>query len=207
MKAARLVCLALAVAALAAGCASAPPTRQADLCSVFDQYPDWYDYARSSARKWGTPVHVQMAFVRHESSYRSDARPPRKWLWFIPWGRVSSAKGYAQAQDPVWSEYQAERGRLFRSRSDMEDALDFIGWYNHKTWRQLGISRSDAYRLYLAYHEGRGGYSRGSWKKKPGVRRTAERVSRTARSYKSQLARCEQRFRCDSWYQFWPFCS
>ena len=42
-------------------------------------------------------------------------------------GRPSSAKGYAQAQDPVWNEYQAERGRLFRSRSDMEDALDFIG--------------------------------------------------------------------------------
>ena len=126
---------------------------------------------------------------------------------FIPWGRVSSAKGYAQAQDPVWGEYQDERGRLFRSRSDMEDALDFIGWYNHKTWRELGISRSDAYWLYLAYHEGRGGYSRGSWKKKPAVRRTAQRVSETARRYKSQLARCESRFRCDSWYQLWPFCS
>ena len=29
-------------------------------------------------------------------------------------------------------EYQEERGGLFRSRSDMEDALDFIGWYNHR---------------------------------------------------------------------------
>ena len=196
-----------AIAAIVAGCASAPPERQADLCEVFEQHPDWYDYARDSAGKWGTPVHVLMSFVRHESSYRANARPPFKWFLFIPLGRASSAKGYAQAQDPVWGEYQSERGRLFRSRSNMEDALDFIGWYNYKTWRELGIDRADAYNLYLAYHEGRGGYRRGTWKGKPEVRRYAKRVGETARSYKSQLARCEQRFRCDSWYQVWPFCS
>ncbi len=202
MRAAFLV----ALAGLAAGCASTPPTSQADLCAVFEQHPDWYDYARDSAEEWGTPVHVLMSFVRHESSYRSDARPPFRWFLFIPLGRASSAKGYAQAQDPVWGEYQAERGRLFRSRSDMEDALDFIGWYNYKTWRELQIDRTDAYRLYLAYHEGRGGYRRGSWKGKPEVQGYARRVSETARSYREQLARCEERFRCDSWYQIWPFC-
>ena len=134
---------------LVAGCASTPPRQQGDLCAVFGQHPDWYDYARSSESRWGTPVPVLMAFVRHESSYRSDARPPREWLWFIPLGRPSSAQGYAQAQDPAWGEYTEERGSLFRSRSDMEDALDFIGWYNYKTHRQLGIRRDDAYRLYL----------------------------------------------------------
>ena len=204
--AAARIALAAALAAIVAGCASSPPRQQADICEVFEQHPDWYDYARASAAKWGTPVHVQMAFVRHESSYRARAKPPFEWFLIIPLGRASSAKGYAQAQDPVWGEYQAERGRLFRSRSDMEDALDFIGWYNYKTWRELDIPRTDAYRLYLAYHEGRGGYRRGTWKKKPGVQRTAKRVRETARAYQSQLARCERRFRCDSWYQIWPFC-
>ena len=183
-----------------------PPQQQRDICQVFAQYPDWYDYADKSQQKWGTPVHILMAFVRHESSYRSHARPPRRWLWFIPLGRPSSARGYAQAQDPVWGEYQAERGKLFRSRSDMEDALDFIGWYNHKTWRQLGIARTDAEKLYLAYHEGRGGYRRGTWKKKPKLQRIARGVAATAGQYRAQLGRCEARFRCDSWYQVWPFC-
>ena len=198
--------LAGVVAVLAAGCASAPPKDQADICAVFEQEPDWYDHARKSAKKWGTPIHVQMSFVRHESSYRSRAKPPRRKLWFIPLGRPSSAKGYAQAQDPVWGEYQEERGRLFRTRSDMGDALDFIGWYNHKTWKELGISRSDARNLYLAYHEGRGGYRRGTWKRKPGVQRTAARVAETAARYEAQLARCESRFRCRAWYKVWPFC-
>ena len=74
------------------------------------------------------------------------------------------------------------------------------------TWRELGIARDDAHRLYLAYHEGRGGYRRGSWKGKPEVRRAAGRVAETARRYKAQLEGCESRFRCDAWYQLWPFC-
>ena len=198
--------LAVVFAALALGCATPPPNRQADICAVFDQHPDWYDYARKSADHWGTPIPVLMAFVHHESSYRSHAKPPRRWWLFIPLGRPSSAKGYAQAQDPVWGEYQAERGRLFRSRSDMQDALDFVGWYNAKTSSQLGISRADARNLYLAYHEGRGGYRRGTWKKKPGVQRTAARVEATSKRYATQLRRCEERFQCDSWYQVWPLC-
>ena len=147
--------VALLLAALIAGCAPSVPERQQDLCAVFQQHPDWYDYAKDAADEWGVPIPVLMAFVHHESSFRSDARPPRKYvLWIIPWGHVSSAKGYAQAQDPAWSDYTDQRGSLFRSRSDMEDALDFIGWYNHGTSRELGIAKTDARNLYLAYHEG-----------------------------------------------------
>ena len=203
----RIGALLVAVALFAAGCAKPTPQGQSDICTVFAQFPDWYDYAHDSAEKWGTPIHIQMAIVRHESSFRSHAKPPMEWaFWIIPIGRPSSAKGYAQAQDPVWGEYQAERGRLFRSRSDMEDALDFIGWYNYKTWRELKISRQDAYNLYLAYHEGRGGYRRGTWKNKPKVQQVAKRVADTASQYERQLARCESHFRCDAWYEIWPFC-
>ena len=62
------------------------------------------------------------------------------------------------------------------------------------------------HRLYLAYHEGRGGYRRGTWKHKPGLLKTARRVAETARRYQQQLAQCEARYRCDAWYQVWPFC-
>ena len=85
------VALAAGLITLLAGCASAPPTRQGDLCAVFEQHPDWYDYARDSVAEWGTPVHVLMAFVRHESSYRSDAKPPFEWFLFIPLGLLVAA--------------------------------------------------------------------------------------------------------------------
>ena len=202
------VLVALLLALVVAGCGSSTPDRQQDLCAVFEQHPDWYDYARDAEDEWGTPIHVLMAFVHHESSFRSDARPARTYLlWVIPWGRVSSAEGYAQALDATWEEYEAERGSWFRSRGDMEDALDFIGWYNHKSWRELGIAKHDARRLYLAYHEGRGGYRRGTWRDKPELQRIASRVANTARRYQAQLSRCEEEFRCDAWYQVWPICS
>ena len=200
--------MALLLALLVAACAPSVPDRQQDLCAIFQQHPDWYDYAMDAEDEWGVPASILMAFVHQESSFRSDARPPRKYvLWIIPWGRVSSAKGYAQAQDPAWRDYTAERGSFFRSRSDMEDALDFIGWYNHGTSRQLGIAKTDARNLYLAYHEGRGGYRSGSWKGKPKLQGIANRVAETARRYEAQLQRCESEFRCDSWWQVWPFCS
>lgn len=191
---------------LTAGCASAPPKHQDNLCAIFDQYPEWYDAAKNSQDKWGTPPHILMAFVKQESAFRHDARPPRDWFLFIPLGRRSSAVGYAQAKDEAWEEYENEVGGFFNSRSDMENALDFIGWYNNKSNKHLGISKWDPKRMYLAYHEGRGGYARGSYKSKPGVVRMADDVDRQAREYGAQLRRCEDRFRCRHWYQIWPFC-
>lgn len=200
------VLVAMSVA-LSMGCASSPPERQDNLCAIFDQYPEWYDAARDSHERWGTPPHILMAFVKQESAFRHDAKPPRDWFLFIPLGRQSSAKGYGQAKDEAWEEYENEVGGIFKSRSDMEDALDFIGWYNHKSNKHLGISKWDPKRMYLAYHEGRGGYARGSYKRKPKVVRIANRVDRQAKAYGAQLRKCEDRFRCRHWYQFWPFCS
>lgn len=189
------------------GCASSPPERQQDVCQVFAQEPAWFDYARASEKRWGTPASVLMSFVKQESAYRHDARPPRPWFFIIPLPRKSSAQGYAQAQDAAWSEYKRDVGGLFRSRSDMEDALDFIGWYNDKSSRRLGLDKSDARNLYLAYHEGHGGYSRGSYKSKAWLKETAGRVASIASQYRAQLARCQSQFKCRKWYQAWPWCS
>ena len=109
-------------------CTSAPPQSQDNLCAIFDEYPEWYDAAKESEENWGTPPHILMSFVKHESAFVDDAKPPRDWFLFIPLPRGSSAKGYAQAQNAAWDEYQEENGGLFKSRSDMDDALDFIGW-------------------------------------------------------------------------------
>ena len=194
------------LAAALAGCSVAPPRHTANLCRIFDEYPEWYDYAKASEDKWGTPVHIQMAFVKQESSFVDDAKPPFEWFLFIPLGRASSAEGYAQIQDPAWEDYTEANGGWFRSRTDMEDALDFIGWYNHISRNRLGISLWDPKNLYLAYHEGHGGYSRGSYRGKSKLLGVANKVDYTAREYGAQLRSCEERFRCRKWYQFGPFC-
>lgn len=193
--------------AVTTACAPPPPHTQGDLCSIFDQHPEWYDAATESHRKWGTPPHILMSFVKQESAFINNAKPPRQWFLFIPLRRASSAKGYAQAKDETWAEYKDENGGLFKSRSDIRDALDFIGWYNHKSAVGLGLSKRDPRELYLAYHEGRTGYARRSFENKPEVVNIAERVDRIAKEYGTQLRQCEERFRCRRWYQFGPFCS
>jgi len=189
------------------GCAAHPPQDTGNLCSIFREHPDWYDYAAAAEERWNTPAHILMAFVRHESTFRHNARPPRDWfLGLIPLPRKSSAYGYAQAKDEVWSEYEAERGRLFTSRSDMKDALDFVGWYNNNSHERLSISYWNPEHLYLAYHEGHAGYRSGRWKNKPDLVRLAERVGQRARDYGWQLRQCEGEFKCDGLLEFWPFC-
>lgn len=199
-----------ALAALLTGCAMlapAPPPNQQNICEIFREQPDWYDYARDAQAKWGTPIATQMAFIQRESSFRSHVKPPRRrLLGFIPWTRPSSAYGYAQAQDPVWGEYEDDAGRLFARRTHMKHATDFIGWYNARTHRMTGLSLHNPEHLYLAYHEGQGGYQRGSYRRKPAVRQAARQVSRSASRYQRQLAACEAEFRCDGLLEFWPFC-
>ena len=112
----RNLCLIFTAVCFLTACATAPPVRQHNICAVFEQHPDWYDYARESEKTWGIPIQILMAFVMNESGYRGGARPERDWVLFIPLGRKSSARGYAQAKDPVWKEYKQERGGLFRSR-------------------------------------------------------------------------------------------
>lgn len=196
--------------AMLSGCAvfaPSPPADQSNICEIFREQPKWYDFARESEQDWGTPIATQMAFIQQESSFRSHVRPERgRLLGIIPWRRPSSARGYAQAQDPVWSEYKQDAGSSFARRTHMKHATDFIGWYNDRTRRITGVSLHNAEHLYLAYHEGQGGYRRGSFRNKPQTQQAALQVAQRADRYQTQLARCEAEFRCRRFYQIWPFC-
>lgn len=186
---------------LLAGCATAPPKQQNNLCEIFREKSGWYDDAKDMEEKWGTPIHVAMAIIKQESSFRHDAKPPKDYLLgFIPWGRVSSAYGYAQAQDPAWEDFQDATGQG-GSRTNFDDSMMFVGWYTNETRRQLGISLWDPYSQYLAYHEGRGGYKRGTYKRKPSLLKVARRVEQTAKTYGWQLKQCRQELEDNSsWF-------
>lgn len=182
----------LTLLALLAGCSSNPPQKtHNNLCSIYNHDDDWYYAAKKSEKRWGVPSYVLMAFVHQESRFTHDAQPPRPYfLGLIPLPRSSSAYGFAQAQDPAWYDYQKATGRWGARRTNVDDSLDFIGWYNYQSHKRLGISRKDPYNLYLAYHEGQGGYSRRTYEKKPWLKKVAQKVNDRARVYRSQAQRC-----------------
>ena len=48
-------------------------------------------------------MHVPLAMMYQESSFKHDAAPPMEYfLGFIPIGRASDAYGYAQAKTMTW---------------------------------------------------------------------------------------------------------
>lgn len=184
------------------GCASSPPQQTNNVCSVFDEKNGWYKDAKKASKRWGIPIAVNMAFVDQESRFVAKAKPPRtKVLWVFPGPRKSSAYGYAQAKDETWDWYKDKSGHRGADRNDFDDAIDFVAWYNHVSVKSLGIAKNDAYRLYLAYHEGHGGFKRRTYKKKAWLVDVAKKVSRQAASYQAQLNGCEDRLQ-SSW---WPF--
>ena len=190
----KLYSIFLLIFSLLISCATSPPSTTQDICKIFKEKKSWYKAAKKTEKRWKIPISVSMAFIKQESSFVADAKPARtKLLGFIPWKRKSSAKGYAQAIDGTWDLYLKERGGWFKERNDFDDAVDFVGWYNFKSHKELGIATTNARALYLAYHEGRGGYKRGSHRTKPWLLLVADKVHRQSDRYNAQYQGCKKK--------------
>ena len=191
-----LVLVSVMAFSLLSACATTPPDDIGNACEIFRDKKGWYKATRRVEKKWGMPIAVQLAIIRQESSFKHNVRPDRKkFLFVFPGRRPSSAFGYAQALETTWETYKADTGRRGADRDQFKDAVDFIGWYGNLSRKRAGIAPSDAYRQYLAYHEGQGGYLRGTWKSKPQLKRIARTVADNAARYDRQLESCEREFR------------
>jgi hypothetical protein len=186
---------------LLTACASRPPADVNNLCNIFREHPRWYSDAKDVERRWKISIPVQMAIIHQESKFNARARPPRKkLLWIIPWKRPSSAYGYTQALRDTWKHYKQSNGGLFSSRDNFGDGVDFIGWYANQAYRRAGIRRNDAYSLYLAYHEGIGGYQRKTYLKKSWLMPVARKVNARSQIYAMQLNSCKKSLESRSWF-------
>lgn len=201
----RTIVLVLSLASLTlTGCVSRPPSDVNNICHVFRQYPKWYTYSADVQRRWLVPVAVQMAIIHQESKFNAQARPERtKLLWIVPWKRPSTAYGYTQALRSTWELYKRSQGGLWASRNDFSDGVDFIGWYANQAYKRAGIPRTDPYALYLAYHEGIGGYQNKTYLKKSWLIPVAHKVSARAQLYQAQLSTCQKSLVSNSWYKLW----
>ena len=93
-------------------------------------------------------------------------------------------------QDPVSiQEYQKETGQNRANRSNFDNSVDFIGWYLSKA-SSVRIRNYEVDKLYLAYHEGYGGYKRRSYKDKDWLIDVAKKVKYNAVRYERQLKNC-----------------
>ena len=169
---------------------SSIPKNTADGCSIFSERYLWYKHAKKTEQKWGTPIYIQLAIIKMESDFDWLAKPARQKIFkVIPFKRPSSSFGYSQAVKGTWEQYKKETGNKLATRARFKDSVDFIGWYTNKTEKILNISKEDAFRQYLAYHEGWGNYK--YYKKNKKVIKLAEKVQKQSEIYENQLFICK----------------
>ena len=169
---------------------SSIPKNASNSCSIFEEKYLWYKHAKKTEKKWGTPVYLQLAIIKMESSFDRFAKPPRQKLFkVVPYKRPSSSFGYSQAVKGTWKQYKEETGNKYATRTRFKDSVDFIGWYTNKTEKILKVSKKDAFGQYIAYHEGWGNYK--NYKKNKKVINLAKRVEKQSNIYKQQLSECK----------------
>jgi len=185
------------------GCATTKLSNPNNICDIFGDRSDWYKAAKKSENKWGSTVPVMMSIMYQESQFVQKARPPRsRFLWIFRGPRASNAYGFAQVKSETWVDYQRDEGGIWARRDSFKDAVDFIGWYNYQSQKRSNIKPNDAYNLYLAYHEGQGGYNKGSYNNKGWLKATAQKVATRSAQYTKQLQQCESQLQQSRW---WPF--
>ena len=174
---------------LITGCSSIP-SNTLNSCSIFNENYLWYKHAKKAEKKWGTPVYLQLAIIKMESNFNWLAKPPRQKLFkIVPYKRPSSSFGYSQAVKGTWKQYKTETGNKLATRTRFKDSVDFIGWYTTKTEKILKVPKIDAFKQYIAYHEGWGNYK--NYKNNKKVINLAKRVEKQSNIYKKQLSDCK----------------
>ena len=169
---------------------SSIPNNTANSCSIFNERYLWYKYTKKVEQKWGTPIYIQLAIIKMESNFDWLAKPARKKIFkVIPFKRPSSSFGYSQAVKGTWAQYKKETGNNLATRVRFKDSVDFIGWYTKKTESILKISKNDAFKQYIAYHEGWGNFK--YYKKNKKVIGLANKVKKQSEIYKKQLIKCK----------------
>ena len=137
-------------------------------------------------------MYIQLAFIKFESDFHWLAKPKRQKLFkIIPFKRPSSSFGYSQAVKGTWKQYKEEQNKPLALRTRFKDSVDFIGWYTDKSSKLLKIPKNDAFRQYIAYHEGWGNYK--NYKKNEKVISYAKKVKKYSDQYKTQLAKCKKK--------------
>lgn len=170
------------------------PRNLDDACSIVSERPQYLRAFRAAERKYGVPIPSMMAMIYQESKFIGNNRTPHRYaLGVIPVGRQSSAFGYSQALDGTWEEYQDGPGGRRARRDDIDDAADFMGWYMVQTVEETGVPINDTRNQYLAYHDGRTGFRRGTWRSKSWLVRIAGEVEARAVMYDQQLRSCRKR--------------
>lgn len=174
------------------GCSTAKPvlpdfliTPDNPFCRALYQHNDWLDAAVDTENRWGVPIHISLAELN------------------MPIG--TDAAEYIRPVNGDWEEYRLASENWSGSVSEIETALDFIGWHAETATDRNVLTMDQAGQLYIASRIGHGGYYRLEYYPNLLLERQGEAVDKLARQYRADLKYCPNiRERAGSFFR-WPW--
>lgn len=154
------------------------PALYNDACALLADRPHWRMALAEVKQRWHLDPWYILAFLHQESRFSPTVMSPSK------------AYGYAQVKDESWDWYELKTGNTNGKRDRFDDAVDFIGFFATKNKERNGTALHDVKNQYLAYHEGMGGFERGSYLAKPWLLKVSDKVVDQAALYQAQLLEC-----------------
>ena len=167
-----------------------PASYQKNFCKMMEANSGWFRQLMKVRKKTESHPWVVMAIIHQESRFDPHAVP--KGTKRANEESHQGAYGYAQAIKTTWDAFRKQTGNLDAERSNFKDATEFIGWYNDISHNQLGIDLRNTHDLYLAYHEGHGGFSQKTYRKPSNkwVVAVAKKVAKQSERYRKQFRGC-----------------
>lgn len=154
-------------------------------CRGLYQHNDWLDAVVTTESRWGLPLHIALAELN------------------MPIG--TEASEYINPGSSDWEEYRLATENWDGRYSDIETALDFLGWHAQMASTRNNLTMNQAGKLYIASRIGHGGLHRMDDSLDLLLVRQAEKVEARAQQYRSDLKSCPRiRERAGSFFRL-PF--
>jgi len=156
-----------------------------DFCEALKSNNAWLDGAVAAESRWGMPIYVSLAELN------------------LKIGTESSR--YVAPVEGDWEQYRIATEAWDADPSDVESALDFIGWHGRLAVERNQLRMEQAGQLYLASRLGHGGLLRLQEISDAVLIRQSEQVDQLAAQYRDQLKFCPRiRERAGSFFR-WPW--
>lgn len=143
--------------------------RGENLTALLERKPNYKEAATKATELYGVPTNTIFAFIKYESAFNeyaaartSSARGlgqflDNTWEGFIKDIKKDGHKDHAlyakMMSDPEWGKRDPREWRF-----NPEVSIHAVAWYTEKNALALHIEFSDTFNLYMAHHEGAGGY-------------------------------------------------
>lgn len=140
------------------------------ICDILEQNEDWLEPVQISKENYGTPIWLSLALLE----------PPLS----------DFDKKHIRPRESDWQEYRVQNENWDASPDNIDDAVDFIGWFTARNIKLNQLNWENTYEHYLSLRLGQSQYRYIDTANYPNLIKQAKNIARRARRWQHELPAC-----------------